>query len=451
MKTKGIFTTTGYIIMMLVFSVFSSCTKTADNVQTKEDQNAETASIDEKDFSESNEDLTNVDYREFYDELSSHGEWIEVRSEEIGLQPSNVSSGSEGTKNITVSDLLGIKDAHASSTANAGMVFVWKPSVELAVTPPTVSVPVYVPYTNGQWINTDAGWYFKARTPVEETVSHYGRWVNTPAAGWLWVPGRVWAPAWVDWKQNDNYVSWAPLPPPANLVKGVLSVPQIAENNYVTINRKFFLEPDVYKYNTIYYEKGIINPFSSMVRTDGIVVINNTIINKGPDVKIIQQVYGRNIEEVKIQRVGSISEVKYSDRVYSVYNPGFKRYKSKGNNGVTISKPKSFKKFDDWKVRKSDDQESNKDENNIRKENKGNNNGNINKGNDNVKKNDGNDNVKKYNDNDNVKKNDGNDKGKKNDGNDNGKKKDDNDKGKKNDGKDNDKKNDNKDNGKGKK
>ena len=81
--------------MMLVFSVFSSCTKTADNVQTKEDQNAETASIDEKDFSESNEDLTNVDYREFYDELSSHGEWIEVRSEEIGLQPSNVSSGSE--------------------------------------------------------------------------------------------------------------------------------------------------------------------------------------------------------------------------------------------------------------------------------------------------------------------------------------------------------------------
>ena len=322
------------------------------------------------------------------------------------------------------------------------MVFVWKPSVELAVTPKTVSVPVYVPYTNGQWINTDAGWYFKARTPVEETVSHYGRWVNTPAAGWLWVPGRVWAPAWVDWKQNDNYVSWAPLPPPANLVKGVLSVPQIAENNYVTINRKYFLEPDVYKYNTIYYEKGIINPISSMVRTDGIVVINNTIINKGPDVKIIQQVTGRTIEEVKIQRVGSISEVKYSDRVYSVYNPGFKRFKSKGNSGVTISKPKSFKKFDDWKVRKSDDQESNKDENNIRKENKGN---------DNVKKNDGNDNVKKYNDNDDVKKNDGNDKGKKNDGNDNGKKKDDNDKGKKNDGKDNDKKNDNKDNGKGKK
>ncbi|MBK7253433.1 MAG: hypothetical protein IPI04_05825 [Ignavibacteria bacterium] len=179
-----------------------------------------------------------------------------------------------------------------------------------------------------------------------------------------------------------------------------------------------------------------------MVRTDRIVVINNTIINKGQDVKIIQQVTGRTIEEVKIQRVGSISEVKYSDRVYSVYNPGFKRFKSKGNSGVTISKPKSFKKFDDWKVRKSDDQESNKDENNIRKEN-------INKGNDNVKKNDGNDNVKKYNDNDDVKKNDGNDngkkkddndKGKKNDGNDNGKKKDDNDKGKKDNGSDNGKK-----------
>src|SRR6266496_1683468 len=31
--------------------------------------------------------------------------------------------------------------------------------------------------------------------------------------GWVWIPGTVWAPAWVTWTYNDNYVGWAPLPP----------------------------------------------------------------------------------------------------------------------------------------------------------------------------------------------------------------------------------------------
>jgi hypothetical protein len=31
--------------------------------------------------------------------------------------------------------------------------------------------------------------------------------------GWSWVPGTVWAPAWVTWSYGNNYVGWAPLPP----------------------------------------------------------------------------------------------------------------------------------------------------------------------------------------------------------------------------------------------
>ncbi|MCY1060360.1 hypothetical protein OV142_35060 [Nannocystis sp. SCPEA4] len=30
----------------------------------------------------------------------------------------------------------------------------------------------------------------------------------------MWVPGEVWAPAWVDWRWGGGYVAWAPLPPP---------------------------------------------------------------------------------------------------------------------------------------------------------------------------------------------------------------------------------------------
>ncbi|MBS1551638.1 MAG: hypothetical protein JST15_06185 [Bacteroidetes bacterium] len=427
MKTKNIYKSAGLIILMFMFSVISSCTKNSDNVQTKEEQGAETALIDEKDYSESNEDLTTVDYREFYDLLSSHGEWIEVSAEEIGMKASTSSSDGQNNKSFSASDLLGIKYANASSTASAGMVFVWKPLVDLAVTVPEVSVPVYVPYTNGQWVNSDAGWYFKARTPVEETVSHYGRWVNTPAAGWLWVPGRVWAPAWVDWKQNDTYVSWAPLPPSVYIENGVMSVPQIDDSRYVIVERKYFLEPDVYKYNTIYFNKEVVVPLNQLQRTDGIVVVNNTIINKGPDVNVFQNIYGKNIEKIKIKHAGNFREIKYADNEYTVYTPVFKRFKSKGNSKITVIGPKSFKKYDDWKVRKSDDQNSDNDQTNIRKENKGNDNGNVNKGNDKGKKNDDNDQGNKNKGNDS-----GNEKGNKNKGNDSG-----NEKGNKNKGNDN--------------
>src|SRR6185295_1873761 len=28
-----------------------------------------------------------------------------------------------------------------------------------------------------------------------------------------WIPGTLWSPAWVAWRQGRNYVAWAPLPP----------------------------------------------------------------------------------------------------------------------------------------------------------------------------------------------------------------------------------------------
>ena len=411
MKTKLILRTMGLLIMMASLFLFTSCSKKADGNLSNEqqDKNLEASAVDEKDFTESDEDLMTVDYKEFYDQLSPHGEWVQVKPEEIGLQPKTALSKSSGNSSFSISNLLGIKDAYAVTEVNVEMVYVWKPSADLGVSMVAGETPVYVPYTNGQWVNTDAGWYFKAPTPAEETVSHYGRWVNSPTAGWLWVPGRVWAPAWVDWKQNDSYVSWAPLPPSVYLVNGTMSVPIIEDNNYVIVERKYFLEPNVYRYNNIYYDDGNRILLSDMTGTDGIVVVNNTIINRGPDVNIIQRIYGRNIELVKIQQVRNFNDVRYSIGEYYLYKHGFKRYKNKENKRFTINEPKSFKNYGEWKVRKSDEKEFKKKEKEIRKENKGNDNGNKHNGKDKNKKHDGNDNGKKYNGNDNGKKNNGND------------------------------------------
>ena len=46
-------------------------------------------------------------------------------------------------------------------------------------------------------------------------VYHYGRWVKVEDEGWCWKPDYEWAPAWVSWRNSDDYVGWAPLPPEA--------------------------------------------------------------------------------------------------------------------------------------------------------------------------------------------------------------------------------------------
>src|SRR5438034_167559 len=41
----------------------------------------------------------------------------------------------------------------------------------------------------------------------------YGRWNWAVGVGWYWIPGAVWAPAWVSWRYGAGYVSWCPLGP----------------------------------------------------------------------------------------------------------------------------------------------------------------------------------------------------------------------------------------------
>ncbi|MHC4282669.1 MAG: DUF6600 domain-containing protein [Planctomycetota bacterium] len=69
------------------------------------------------------------------------------------------------------------------------------------------------PYTEGRWAYTKFGWTWISDEPWGHITYHYGSWVDDPIHGWIWVPGRVWAPAWVAWRSNNDYIGWAPLPP----------------------------------------------------------------------------------------------------------------------------------------------------------------------------------------------------------------------------------------------
>src|SRR5512143_1543117 len=63
------------------------------------------------------------------------------------------------------------------------------------------------PYGNdGHWEYTSAGWTWFSDLPWGWVCFHYGRWVFDDTLGWLWYPGTVWAPGWVAWRYNDDWV-----------------------------------------------------------------------------------------------------------------------------------------------------------------------------------------------------------------------------------------------------
>ncbi len=86
---------------------------------------------------------------------------------------------------------------------------VWVPSR-------TIVGSEFVPYsTGGHWsLTPDDDWIWVSDYPFGSITFHYGRWVWTTGSYWGWVPGYVYAPAWVDFHVGAvGYIGWAPLAP----------------------------------------------------------------------------------------------------------------------------------------------------------------------------------------------------------------------------------------------
>jgi hypothetical protein len=75
---------------------------------------------------------------------------------------------------------------------------VWRPFVS----------ETWEPYTQGRWYWTIAGWSWVSEEPWGWAPYHFGHWDLDDSLGWYWVPENVWAPAWVTWAYDDEYVGW---------------------------------------------------------------------------------------------------------------------------------------------------------------------------------------------------------------------------------------------------
>lgn len=344
------------IFFITLIFLLSSCSKeNSEKINTADNQNLEVAEIPPDDISEKDEDLLTVDYKVFYDELAPHGEWIEVTGKELGLDLKK-ESGSGANKNsnhrrISLSQFFGINDAYAADF-EFGSFFVWQPSPNLAVgvtAGDAAAAPVYTPYTNGQWVYSSYGWYFKAPTAHEEIVHHYGRWVYSPAIGWAWMPGRVWSPAWVEWREDDVNIAWSPIPPSVYIVANEIPVIPVYEDTYVIVEKRYFVEPVVYNY--IYTDKEYKKLLKSMRRPKGVVIVNNVIVNQGPAVLEIERYRGSSIGVVKVHKVNNISDIKFTGTELTVFTPQFRRVKAKGNLTYNHFPPKKYTKYDETSLR----------------------------------------------------------------------------------------------------
>ncbi|MBV9645098.1 MAG: hypothetical protein JO334_16170, partial [Verrucomicrobia bacterium] len=160
------------------------------------------------------------------------------------------------------------------------------------------------PYRDGHWVWTDRGWYWESNERFAWATYHYGRWVNFGGTGWCWVPGSRWAPAWVSWRQSDQDVGWAPLPPEAELSEqrsistwsdsyydiGPAAYVFISYSHWHETNYANYIEPPQRNVQIISETKNVTN----------IVTNNNVINNFGPPVQTVAARSNQNIQEMKL-------------------------------------------------------------------------------------------------------------------------------------------------------
>jgi hypothetical protein len=106
-----------------------------------------------------------------------------------------------------LTDFHATLDAHGAWVEDPNYGTVWVPN-------PAEVGPDFTPYeTAGHWAYDDVDYVWTSDYDWGWAPFHYGRWMYAPT-GWVWVPGREYAPAWVTWRMGAPgyaYVGWAPM------------------------------------------------------------------------------------------------------------------------------------------------------------------------------------------------------------------------------------------------
>jgi len=176
---------------------------------------------------------------------------------------------------------------------------------------PTIMHTSWSPYRVGRWVWTLDGWYWDSYEEFGYITYHYGRWFYDDYYGWLWYPDYEWAPAWVEWRYDNDYIGWAPLHPYAvfSISIGIhfSNVYYTPYNHWHFVTFKHFCDPYVYNYYVgPEYRYRIYN--KTKYRTN-YTYYNGRIQNRGVDFNYVKVRTGQEIKQRDIVRVRDSKEI----------------------------------------------------------------------------------------------------------------------------------------------
>ena len=173
------------------------------------------------------------------------------------------------------------------------------------------------PYLHGRWAWTDYGWYWISSEPFGWATFHYGRWYDDNYYGWVWIPDRTWGPAWVEWRYNNDYLGWAPLPPYASFSLNIgirFTTHWFAPHHYWNFVRyRHMISPSVFREVVpIEHARRLISTTRSAGRYD---FESGHVVNQGVDREIIKRRGGfTRIDRTEVRESGDVGERIVRDR-----------------------------------------------------------------------------------------------------------------------------------------
>ena len=159
------------------------------------------------------------------------------------------------------------------------------------------------PYTVGRWVYTDRyGWMWASNEPFGWATYHYGRWGFSKRIGWFWVPGSRWAPAWVAWRQSDDYLAWAPLPPASDEGVSVdVSARNVPAYYWQAVPSNQFLAEDLPR--RIVRDQAQMKPVLERTQPLGNVTVNNTaVVNNAVNPQFVEEKTQEKVVVHKVKR-----------------------------------------------------------------------------------------------------------------------------------------------------
>lgn len=165
------------------------------------------------------------------------------------------------------------------------------------------------PYTRGRWVFTDRGWTWVSNEPFGWATYHYGRWGFSDRVGWFWVPGNRWAPAWVSWRQSDDYLAWAPMPPAHDGGINInVSIGTVPDYYWQVVPSRSFLSNDLQ--GQIVRDRDRQRPILEGTRSLGNTTItnNNVVVNNVVNVTYVEEKTQEKVVERKIAKAKDAEE-----------------------------------------------------------------------------------------------------------------------------------------------